>query len=50
MAWLFIGEPITLNMQVGIGLILLGSCFSLASKRKQSLAAKKAAMNTENEV
>ena len=36
MAWLVIDEPITLNMIVGICLILFGSCMSILSKRKKN--------------
>ena len=36
MAWLVIDEPITVNMIVGITLILFGSCLSIISKRKKA--------------
>ena len=36
MAWLVIDEPITVNMIVGIALILFGSCLSIISKRKKA--------------
>ncbi len=36
MAWLVIDEPITVNMVVGIALILFGSCLSIISKRKKA--------------
>lgn len=40
-AWMVLGEPITLNMIIGICLIVCGSCISMYGKKKTAAVAAK---------